>query len=135
MAKNEHSWNRRNFLMRTGGASAGLIFGMAIPFARNMPASFVPIALAQDASNIPGKVGLTELNDRPLNAETPAHLLDDTITPTNRHFIRNNGNPPEDVDLNSWRLTIDGLVENILSLSIDDLKNQFDVVSYDLLVE
>ena len=135
MAKNEHSWNRRNFLMRTGGASAGLIFGMAIPFARNMPASFLPIALAQDASNIPGKVGLTELNDRPLNAETPAHLLDDTITPTNRHFIRNNGNPPEDVDLNSWRLTIDGLVENILSFSIDDLKNQFDVVSYDLLVE
>lgn len=121
--------------MRTGGASAGLLFGMAIPFARNMPASFVPIAMAQDVADIPGKVGLAELNDRPLNAETPAHFLDDVVTPTNRHFIRNNGNPPEDVDANAWRLTIDGLVENVLSLSIDDLKKQFEVVSYDLLVE
>jgi DMSO/TMAO reductase YedYZ molybdopterin-dependent catalytic subunit len=129
------SWSRRNFLMRTGGASAGLLFGMAIPFARNMPASFVPLALAQEMGEIAGKNGLTELNDRPLNAETPPHLLDDVVTPTNRHFIRNNGNPPEDVDAAAWRLTIDGLVDKVLSLSIADLKSQFEEVSYDLLVE
>ncbi|MBT5185593.1 MAG: molybdopterin-dependent oxidoreductase, partial [Kordiimonadaceae bacterium] len=135
MAANMRSWSRRNFLMRTGGASAGLLFGMAIPFARNMPASFVPLALAQEMGEIAGKNGLTELNDRPLNAETPPHLLDDVVTPTNRHFIRNNGNPPEDVDAAAWRLTIDGLVDKVLSLSIADLKSQFEEVSYDLLVE
>jgi len=135
MTGNKQSWSRRNFLMRTGGASAGLLFGMAIPFSRNMPASFVPLELAQNAGEIVGKDGLTELNDRPLNAETPPHLLDDVVTPTNRHFIRNNGNPPEDMDAAAWRLTIDGLVDKVLSLSIADLKEQFEVVSYDLLME
>lgn len=135
MTQFKQSWSRRNFMMRTGGASAGFLFGITIPFARNMPASFVPIAMAQDVAEITGKVGLTELNDRPLNAETPAHHLDDIVTPTNKHFIRNNGNLPEDMDADTWRLTIDGLVDNVLSLSIEDLKNQFEVVSYDLLVE
>ncbi|MBT5073796.1 MAG: sulfite oxidase [Kordiimonadaceae bacterium] len=131
----QNIWSRRNFLMRTTGASAGLLFGMAIPFARNMPASFVPLALAQDSDAIDGKAGLTQLNDRPLNAETPPHLLDDSVTPTNRHFIRNNGNPPDEVDPSTWQLTIDGLVDKVLSLSIADLKSQFEVISYDLLVE
>lgn len=129
------NWSRRHFIKRSGGASAGLLFGMAIPFARNMPASFVPIAMAQDAATIDGKDGLNELNDRPLNAETPVHLLDDIVTPTNRHFIRNNGHPPEKMDANNWQLIIDGFVEKSLSLSIADLKSQFEVVSYDLLVE
>lgn len=135
MSDSKQSWNRRHFLSRASGASAGLLFGMTIPFARNMPASFVPIAMAQDAAGLVGKDGMIELNDRPINAETPPHLLDDSVTPTNRHFIRNNGHPPEEMDASSWQLTIDGLVENALSLSIDDLKNQFEVVSYDLLVE
>ena len=69
------------------------------------------------------------LNDRPLSAETPAHLLDDAITPTERHFIRNNGIPPAGVDAAAWTLTIDGLVETSLTLGIDDLKRRFDVVS------
>lgn len=128
-------WNRRKFLLRTTGASAGLMIGMAIPFAKNMPTGFVPMALAQDTSEIAGKDMLTLLNNRPLNAETAPHLLDDEVTPTNRHFIRNNGNPPEDMNPETWKLTIDGLVDNALSLSIEDLKRDFEVVSYDLLVE
>lgn len=128
-------WSRRNFLMRTTGASAGLMFGMAIPFARNMPAGFVPLALAQESGEIAQKDNLTMLNDRPLNAETPPHLLDNLVTPTNRHFIRNNGNPPDDMNAATWRLSIDGLVNRELSLSIADLQEQFEVVSYDLLLE
>jgi hypothetical protein len=38
---------------------------------------------------IEGKDGPIVLDDRPVNAETPAHLLDDPVTPTARHFIRN----------------------------------------------
>ena len=43
----------------------------------------------------PGKrsMGLIVLNDRPVNAETPAHLLDDRVTPASRLFVRNNGVP------------------------------------------
>ena len=63
------------------------LVGGTIPFHRSMPAHFIPLALA-DESIIQGKDGLVVLNNRPLSAETPAHLLDDAITPTERHFIR-----------------------------------------------
>ena len=75
------------------------------------------------------------LNDRPVNAETPAHLLDDAITPTARHFIRNNGTPPEDTSADTWSLTIDGLVDMPLTLSIADLKSKFEVVERALTIE
>ena len=81
------------------------------------------------------KDGLVVLNDRPLNAETPAHLLDDAITPTERHFVRNNGIPPQAVDASTWALTVDGLVETPLTLGIDDLKRRFDVVTRALTLE
>ena len=79
--------DRRGFLRGAGLATMGAMVGAGIPFAANMPAGFIPIALAADET-ITGKDGLTLLNDRPLNAETPPHLLDDPITPTARHFIR-----------------------------------------------
>ncbi|MCG8598074.1 MAG: sulfite oxidase [Kiloniellales bacterium] len=108
--------------------------GGAIPFAANLPAGFIPVALA-DTAKIQGKDGLTLLNDRPLNAETPPHLLDDAITPTARHFIRNNGIPPEDVDPETWTLTIDGLVDKPMKLTIADLRDQFEVVKEALTLE
>ena len=49
----------------------GAALGAAIPFHRNMPAGFIPVAFAQDKSLIlEGKNGLTVLGDRPINAET-----------------------------------------------------------------
>ena len=89
--------DRRGFLKKAGLAMMGAMVGAAIPFHRNIPAHFIPIALAAE-DIIQGKDGLIVLNDRPLNAETPPHLLDDAITPTERHFIRNNGIPPENTD-------------------------------------
>ena len=89
--------DRRGFLRGAGLAAMGALVGASIPFHRNMPAHFLPVALAAEDA-IQGKDGLTVLNDRPLNAETPPHLLDDPITPTARHFVRNNGVPPDDVD-------------------------------------
>ena len=126
--------DRRGFLGNAGLAVIGALVGAAIPFYRNIPAHFVPVAFAaQDV--IQGKNGLTVLNDRPLCAETPPHLLDDDITPTSRHFIRNNGIPPMDINVADWRLTIDGLVETPKTLGIDDLKRQFDVVTEALTLE
>lgn len=126
--------DRRGFLRGAGLASMGALLGAAIPFHRNMPAGFIPAALA-DAKAIEGKDGLRVIGDRPLTAETPAHLLDDAITPTSRHFIRNNGNPPEDTDPANWTITIDGEVEKPLKLSIADLKKDFDVVKQAMVIE
>ena len=126
--------DRRGFLKKAGLAMMGAMVGAAIPFHRNIPAHFIPVALASE-DMIQGKDGLTVLNDHPLNAETPPHLLDDPITPTERHFIRNNGIPPENTDAVGWKLTIDGLVDNPLTLSIDDLKQRFEVVTRALTLE
>lgn len=126
--------NRRGFLRGTGLATMSAMVGMHIPFSGNMPQGLIPAAFASE-DVLHGKDGLTLLNDRPVNAETPAHLLDDAITPTNRHFIRNNGIPPEDTNADNWTLTVDGFVDNPMELSIADLKSQFEVVTMALLIE
>lgn len=126
---------RRGFLKNIGLATMAAMVGASIPFHRNMPVGLVPAAFAQDGDVLAGKDGLTLLNDRPVNAETPAELLDDAVTPTSRHFIRNNGIPPENVDPESWTLTIDGFVDNKLELSIADLREQFEVVTLQLTLE
>ena len=77
--------SRRGFFTSAGLAAAGGYLGMAIPFYANMPRELVPAAFAAEDLLV-GKDGLTLLNDRPVNAETPPHLLDDAITPTARHF-------------------------------------------------
>jgi len=125
---------RRSFLRGASLAALGAAAGMAIPFQKNAPAGLVPAAFAQD-DPLAGKDGLTLLNDRPVNAETPAHLLDDAITPTNRHFIRDNGLLPDSMDADGWTLTIDGLVDNPMTLSIQDLRDQFEVVTQALHIE
>lgn len=127
--------DRRGFLKGAGLATMGALVGAAIPFHRNMPAGFIPEAMAATDMTIKGKQGLTILNDRPVNAETPAHLLDDDVTPTARHFIRNNGVPPESVSPDKWVLTIDGLVDKPLKVSIADLKSKFEVVSRKICIE
>ena len=127
--------DRRGFLKGAGLATMAAMLGGFIPFHRNMPSGFIPAALAEEPFSIEGKDGLTVLNDRPVNAECPAHLLDDEITPSARHFIRNNGVPPESVDTAAWALTIDGEVETPLTMSIEELKKKFEVVKLQLQLE
>ncbi|WP_163835312.1 molybdopterin-dependent oxidoreductase [Spartinivicinus ruber] len=129
--------DRRGFLKGLGLAGMAAALGGYIPFHRNMPGGLIPAAMASGTPDlaIKGKDGLIILNDRPVNAETPPHLLDDEITPTTRHFIRNNGIPPVNVDPEKWVLTIDGLVNKPLTLKISDLKKHFDVVTRNLVLE
>ncbi|MBW7850831.1 MAG: sulfite oxidase [Rhodospirillales bacterium] len=132
--------DRRGFLKGAGLAAMGAIVGGAIPFHRDMPAGLIPAALAEEkeAFRIEGKEGLVVLNDRPLNAETPAHLLDDAITPADRHFVRNNGLVPEMAtkgDAAGWKLTVDGEVDRPLTLTLDDLKTKFRPVNLALQLE
>lgn len=126
--------NRRGFLRNMGLAAMGTVVGAAIPFHRNMPAGLIPAALAQ-ASVEGTKSGLRILNDRPFNAETPAHLLDEDVTSNSRHFVRNNGLMPTETGADEWQLTIDGLVDKPLTLSIADLRRDFEVVTKRLVIE
>ena len=81
------------------------------------------------------KAGLRLLGDRPLNAETPAHLLDPSVTPTNAMFVRNNGLPPR-LTANSETVSIDG--ESCLSprtFTVDALRREFETVTLQLQLE
>lgn len=131
---------RRGFLKRSSLMTMAAVLGSGIPFAHFMPQGLIPAALAQsdEPFSIEGKEGLVVLNDRPLNAETPAHLLDDDITPARHMFIRNNGVPPEreSIDPETWTLEISG--EACLTpttFTIAELKERFETHSYQLMIE
>ena len=105
----------------------------------SIPMNVVPL-YANDTlkiDNIHKKNDLTILNDRPINAETPPHLLDNSITPTNRHFVRNNGIMPDlsSNEISNWKLRIEGNVKNPKIYSIKDLKNNFEVITKSLQLE
>jgi len=131
---------RRGFLTGTGLAAMSAAVGASIPFAHLMPGGLIPAALAQagEPFTIPGKEGLVVLNDRPVNAETPAHLLDDRITPAKHLFVRNNGIPPDTsgIDPEAWELAFGGeSVERELTMTVAELKQQFEHHTYQLQLE
>ena len=104
--------SRRGVVKGYGLAAMTALLGASIPFAKYMPAGLIPAAIAEidEAFSIPGKSGLTILNDRPINAEAPAHLLDDPVTPASRMFVRNNGVPPStwDIEPLQWQIHVEG---------------------------
>lgn len=131
---------RRGFLRDAGLGAMAAVVGANIPYARFMPGGLIPAALAQSRADfeIPGKDGLVVLNDRPLNAETPAHLLDDDVTPTARMFVRNNGIVPDhtDIDVDKWELKISGeSSERTLLLTLGQIKERFKNYTYALQLE
>lgn len=135
-----HPVTRRGFLKQGSLLAMTAVLGMQIPFARYMPGGLIPVALAEEETpfELVGKEGLTILNDRPINAETSAHLLDDEVTPGHRMFVRNNGIPPirEDIDANNWQLEIAGeSCEQPTTFTLSELKNKFKNFTYQLQIE
>jgi len=133
------SSSRRGFLGGAGLAAMSAALGASIPFSRHFPAGLIPAALADGTSafRIEGKdPSLVVLNDRPLNLETPAHLLDDDLTPASHMFVRNNGTPPVLTDALGWTLRVDGeSVKAPLTLTVDELKSRFKAYTYALVLE
>ena len=134
--KTPYDQNRRKVL--TGAAGFAATLGMPIPFVSRLPMGVTPIALAQaPGSGFSEKSGLTLLNDRPINMETPPHLLDDAVTPASRFFVRNNGLPPilDEKPEEAWRFSIKGHVDTPLSFSIKELRDSFETISLNLQLE
>jgi sulfite oxidase len=147
--------SRRGFLGGAGLAAMGAAVGGAIPFSAQMPAGLIPAALAQGTPpapppapaaaapkgpqllDFPGKAkGLVVLGDRPLVAETPEHMLDDDTTPTEKFYIRNNGQTPDGFkEGDAWELTIDGEVDRPLKLKLGELKQKFAHKTYRMVLE
>ena len=128
---------RRRFIKSSLLASFASTIGLPIVHGSNLPAELIPLGLGSQQGSLPGKrAGMVILNDRPINAETPAHLLNDALTPNDLFFVRNNGLPPSKVDVDKWTLTIGGesaVAEK--SYSLQDLKSKFKTYSYDITLE
>ena len=77
------------------------------------------------------KPELILLDTPELNAETPAHLLDDDITPVHRLFARNSGAMPvfTDAELAAWTLRIDGCVRTPQAFTLAGLRRDFPAVT------
>jgi DMSO/TMAO reductase YedYZ molybdopterin-dependent catalytic subunit len=84
-----------------------------------------------------GKPALRILPTAELNAETPAHLLDDDITPVDLLFARNAGTMPLTgaADVAAWTLTIDGCVRVPRRWTITDMQRQFETVTRTAVLE
>ena len=129
--------SRRGFL--SGLTTMSAILGAEVIFSRFMPAGLIPAALAEttESFSLLGKdPSLIILNDRPINAEAPPHLLNDWVTPADKMFVRNNGIPPQNVNPKEWTITIDGeSAKNKKTFTINDLKERFEQHTYQLLIE
>lgn len=130
--------NRRQFIKKSVLASMAMITGVHVVYGKNLPEGFDLIGLdGIDQAKFPGKSDqMTLLNDRPINMEAPAHLLNDALTPNEYFFVRNNGLPPTDVNVDQWTLTIEGAsAQSKKTYTIADLKSKFEMVNYHLTLE
>jgi len=73
----------------------------------------------------PAKQNLLVRSAEPYNAE-PAldRLTNSFVTPIDQFYVRSHGSQPE-LDLESYRLTIDGLVERPVTLTLAELRERF----------
>lgn len=130
--------NRRKFIERTALASITGLVGTEIVYGLKIPRGYVPLAL-QDPD--PFKLfnkdkDMVVLNDKPWNMEAQAHLLNDKVTPSSKMFLRNNGLIPEEIDLDSWTLTINGeSVQKEKTYTLKELKSKFNTHTYQLTLE
>lgn len=117
--------NRRNFL------GAGLILGASTLLGKESSPKIITDAKAYVPPVIafPEKKPLKVISDRPPLLESPRDIFTQVITPNDQFFVRwHMPDIPTYIDLNEFRLSVQGSVEKPLSLSIDDLKSKFEPV-------
>src|SRR5205823_4247483 len=114
--------DRRTFLKLAAGAAAA---GTALPRIVRAEETKWPALAA-----FPQKRELILLADRPPNLETPLKYFREDLTPNDVFYVRwHLATIPTRVDVNRFRLTLGGEVEQPQSLSLDELKRDFEAIS------
>lgn len=128
---------RRKFVKQSSLVLFASVLGAKIVYGENLPEGIEPVGLMNQYQNIPGKSDeMIVLNDRPLNAETPPHLLDHDLTPNNLFFVRNNGMPPVEVNKDTWVLEIAGeSVRRPRTFTLSELQSKFKNHTYEITLE
>ena len=100
---------RRDFLIGAGQLTAGLTLAPAL----------LESAFAQ--TTVKGKEKLIVRSIRPEDLETPVSLLNTWITPNDLFYVRHHMYAAK-VNVNEWKLTVGGEVQNPITLTLDELK-------------
>ncbi len=103
------SLRRRDFLIGAGQMSAGLALSQMLPES----------AFAQNV--VKGKDKLIVRSVRPEDLETPVSLLNTWITPNDLFYVRHHSYAAK-VNVDEWKLTVDGEVRNPITMTLDELK-------------
>ena len=106
-----NAFRRRDFLIGAGQLTAGLALMPSLPES----------AFAQTV--IKGKERLIVRSIRPEDLETPVSLLNAWITPNDLFYVRHHLYAPK-VEVNEWKLTVGGEVQNPITLTLDELKRE-----------
>jgi len=116
----------RRLLLKAATAGTVLAGGAWLaPFARAaLPAGTIE---SSSLEALPGKRALLKRSFRPPNYETPLEAFGETLTPNDAFFVRWHLPTIPVVDPAAWRLSVGGeSVERELSLSLEDLRTQFE---------
>jgi sulfite dehydrogenase (cytochrome) subunit A len=117
--------NRRAFVRVLGAAGMGALISPLLTRA-SLTAAPATVQLVR----FPEKTDLILMTDRPPQLETPLHYFRQDLTPNEAFYVRwHLEGIPTSVDLRTFRLQVGGHVEKTLSLSVDDLRRQFEAVS------
>jgi sulfite dehydrogenase (cytochrome) subunit A len=117
--------NRRSFLRLAAAAS-----GSAILLPRELASAADPYRYSPPTARFPEKTDLIMLTDRPPNLETPIKYFRYDYTPNEAFFVRwHESGIPTSIDTRTFRLNLSGHVNQPLSLSLADLRKQFEPVN------
>lgn len=122
---------RRNFLRTAIAAGAGGMFSGPLLTALADDTVTMPFANGQRRLvKFPQKRPLILLTSRPPQLETPFSVFNESIlTPNDAFFVRYHlSQIPTEIDTDTFRVEVKGLVNTPVSLSLDDLKTKFEPV-------
>jgi len=126
--------SRREFLARTAAAGAVLSSPAALAQQAAKPPAEPAGAIPTSAVMAEKFSGMPMHSERPLTASVTAEFHHFAATPNDRMFVRNNLLTPG-LDASKHRLTVKGLVDRELTLSLDDLRKDFPQVRTQAMLE
>jgi DMSO/TMAO reductase YedYZ molybdopterin-dependent catalytic subunit len=145
MEKNLHNASRRSLLKVLSTSAGALALDRFFQFgalAHQQPAAarVLPTFTGPGANPywnsigkvaaFPQKAPMVMLTDRPVQLETPRNYFLNAITPNDAFFVRwHLESTPNEVDLSTWRLRVEGNVNHPLQLSFPDLLRKFKPVT------
>jgi len=118
---------RRDFFKKTAITAGAMTLGSTLLEAgeTHQPTDNRPIS----KHTFPEKRPLITYSDRPPLLETPRDVFTSVLTPNDQFFVRwHLPDIPTHIDPKTYKVTINGLVEKELSISLDDLKTKFEQV-------